>query len=501
MPTMYDQLTIQILHINTIVNTIEVSIVYYIVLICWIAASLMRLLALRWSKKRFLLIDKTAQKFDTRSIANSALEIRLNESKAPFFVVFIPLLREQPMILEIINHFEKIVHEEGRMTVALVTTNREDIEGLDEQKLTTSDVVSQSLLKLSHISKKHIFKHYHTDGTDTCKGDQINQALKLFLAEFKCLKEQEVYVGVYDADSRPDPSTIIFLYDRIEDHFQLHKNLPPAFQQVPIYFNQMIPSWNMTRLFLNARVLHNLDFALTREFPAMQASVDYQEYSGLKSLLTAWLTHLIGHGEFIHLPILSRIGFFRAPSADTSLGYVLTFLNIPIIPIPLFDVSETPKNLWALVKQGAVWYRGVSLYWRDYHFSKTIGQPKKIRAMIMIIKVIYNNLAWSIFPLLVLISFSAALTSNSHPAHFLATIGILIYLIPNLIQMIDYPEIQLNCSNFSEVPKLGFAYRMAMICIYPFTKLYAMLGPWLYYFRILKESLGLSASYQKTERT
>lgn len=461
-------------------------------LIFWILASLGRFVTLMWSRNFFLInINGNHDLKKTDCQPNEyARKIEI------FFIILIPVLREKTLINDIIEHFTKIKYnKKDKLKIALVSTQRESIDLQENQ--TTYSIVNEALSKLP---KDHIFIHYCADGSDTCKGDQLNQALELFLSEFKEIDTNNIYVGVYDADSRPDWSIIQYLSQQINDYYEVHKSFLPAFQQIPVYFNNMNPSWNPKSIFLNARVLHNLDFALTREVPAMQASIDYYHCHGLKYYATAWLTHLIGHGEFIHFPVLEKVRFFRSPSADTSLGYVLAYLGIPIVPVPLFDVAETPHNFSMLIKQGATWYRGVSLYWRDFLFSTKIGDVNPIRATIMIIKVIYNNLAWAIFPLVVLFAFIMALVSGNQFLCYLAISGILIYLLPNMIQMIDYPNIQKHCSKFSQVPYLSLNYRIVMVFVYPLTKLFAMFGPWLHYFRKVKSLLGFNIEYQKTER-
>ncbi len=463
------------------------------VLIFWIIASLGRCVTLMWSRKNFLRLDiinnnhKLKEYYQLNKYTTNKIEL--------FFLIIIPLLKEQNLVSEIVEHFSKIKYKPNNIKIALVTTQREFVDFPENQ--TTYSIVNQAL---SNLHKEHFFIHYCADGNDTCKGDQLNQALQLFLSEFKEIETENLYIGVYDADSRPNWLILNYLDKEVNNYHEAHKTFLPAFQQMPMYFNKMIPSWNPKSIFLNARVIHNLDFALTREVPAMQASIDYHLCNGIKYYATAWLTHLIGHGEFIHFPVLKKVVFFSSPSADTSLGYVLAYLGIPIVPVPLFDVGETPNSLWMLIKQGATWYRGVSLYWRDFLFSIKIGDVNKIRALIMIAKVIYNNLAWAIFPIVVLIAFIMALLSGNQFLCYLAIIGLLIYLLPNIIEMADYPIIQLQCSEFSEVPHLPLIYRIVMVCVYPLTKLFAMLGPWLYYFRKLKSLFGFNVEYQKTER-
>lgn len=463
------------------------------VLIFWILASLGRLVTLMMWSRNFLLVDIIKGNHDLKRA-----DCQPNEYSSKievFFLIIIPLLKEQSLVIEIIEHFSKIRCNQDSIKIALVTTQREFVDV--QKNKTTYSIVNQAL---SNLPKDHFFIHYCADGNDTCKGDQINQALQLFLSEFKEIETDNIYIGVYDADSRPDWSILQYLSVKINDYYEVHKSFLPAFQQIPIYFNNMNPSWNLQSIFLNARVLHNLDFALTREVPAMQASIDYYHCHGTNYYVTAWLTHLIGHGEFIHFPVLEKVGFFRAPSADTSLGYVLAYLGIPIVPVPLFDVGETPNNLSMLIKQGATWYRGVSLYWRDFIFSTKTGNVNRIRATVMIVKVIYNNLAWAIFPLVVLFAFIMAIVSGNQLLCYFAIGGILIYLLPNIVEMADYPTIQLHCSEFSQVPYLPLRYRIIMVFVYPFTKLFAMFGPWLYFFRKFKSLLGFDIQYQKTER-
>ena len=481
------------------------TVFIYLILFLWIAASSNRLLNLCWVRRKFPFRDASLNglREPDELLGNSASAYksnsicRMRESDAPIFLVLIPLLREQELVSEIVEYFETISYAKKYLFVVFVTTIREQQVNLN--KPTTAELIEKELSKNDCLSRSH-FKHYSTDGSDRCKGDQLNQALDSFFEENPDIDCSKLYVGVYDADSRPDPLVLRYLANYISNFLLMHGSYPPVFQQIPIYFRNVSQDWNLKSIFTNSRALHNLDFAMTREIPAMQASVDYASRSNWRAFTTAWLIHLIGHGEFIYFPVLHKVGRFRSPSADTSLGYVLSYLGFPIIPVPLFDVSDTPKELRTLVTQGATWYRGVSLYWRDLMFSRTVGTVNVAKSIVMIVKVIYNNLAWSTFPIFILFVVFLAILSDDTSLRFLACFSLLYYLLPNFVQIAEYPLIRKRVSEYCYLSKLSFSYRVVLLLAYPCVKVFSTLGPWLHFLRQLKSLLGFNVSYQKTER-
>ncbi|MDP2762932.1 MAG: hypothetical protein Q8O27_00215 [Enterobacteriaceae bacterium] len=69
-------------------------------------------------------------------------------------------------------------------------------------------------------------------------------------------------------------------------------------------------------------------------------------------LLCIRFIHGIGHGEFFHYRLLKKLGYFQPPNGDTDYGYSLSYISEDFLPLPIFDISETPERPQILIKRG-----------------------------------------------------------------------------------------------------------------------------------------------------
>src|SRR5262249_55604194 len=138
------------------------------------------------------------------------------------FVILVPLLREQPVIAKLVERLAALQYSWELLRIVLITTEREK----SDQVLTTVDILAEVLRK---IRDRRFFHVHCDDGTDTCKADQLNFALHRL--GLHGVRREDLFVGVYDADSSPDPRILRYLA------WQIHQDKnAKAFQQVPLYF-------------------------------------------------------------------------------------------------------------------------------------------------------------------------------------------------------------------------------------------------------------------------
>ena len=178
--------------------------------------------------------------------------------------------------------------------------------------------------------------------------------------------------------------------------------------------------------YLRARPFYNLRFCLFREIPGFYRSVgvNLSKFSLIRAILSS-PNHFLGHGEFVRVRTLRKVGnSFPPPSADTSLGTVLSFHGYSIVPLSTFDVGETPDSIKMFIQQGITWYAGCALYHRDFKIAIENGVRLELRHFSMFFKRWLENMIWCIGPILMLLTVCWATWRSSQDLLILCAFGV-----------------------------------------------------------------------------
>jgi cellulose synthase/poly-beta-1,6-N-acetylglucosamine synthase-like glycosyltransferase len=206
---------------------------------------------------------------------------------------------------------------------------------------TTKDVV------LNHLSKwnpRCQIVHLHYPKTSGNKAKQMNFALATLKKTGVLRPDEATYVGVYDADSAPDPYTLRVLSTYARE------NRPVAFQQYPIYLRNC---GKLSRLMRNEAILQTAH-SVCVEYPR-QRRVNSAIQAGRNAGPT--FTYCIGHGVFFRSDWILEVGFPEtAPVEDLPLGFMLSLGKKQIWTLPLFDVCTVPSSTNAFIRQTATWF-------------------------------------------------------------------------------------------------------------------------------------------------
>lgn len=386
------------------------------------------------------------------------------------FVILIPLLRETAIVGKLLRRMALM--DRGAATevrFVFITTSREgDGPG------TTADALRGELRRYDG----HEFTHLHCDtGTDNCKADQLNFALhRIGLAGARA---RDVFIGVYDADSSPDPRTLSHIAARVHAIPDLK-----AIQQVPLYFQNVGSASGLRELYLLTRPFHNALFALTVEVPGMrrQPAVFARPKGSPRRNFDGWLSHGLGHGQFFRLDVLTELGGFRPPSCDTQFGHALAMCGIPIYAHPLLDVGQTPDSIKVLIRQGVVWFNSMNTCWLTRRYVAKAGFEGFLNtaAWVMISRLMHSNLAWAVYPVVFL---AAMIWCLGTAQWFLAAYGVLAwatYLIPLAMILSRFDLWTKLCGRFEPIVAPSTATRIGIIIMFGVEKLGSCISPLLW---------------------
>lgn len=306
---------------------------------------------------------------------------------SPAITILVPVLRERSLAGHLASLAVSLADEGGeRCRVVVVGTRRE--RAMEGQ--TTLDLVASALAAREGAAGARRVLLFEADGSDRCKADQMMQALAALEAD-GALQSNDAWIGVYDADSSPEPGTLTELLSRIRH--QPHR----AYQQPPLYilgWDAVLGSrtgWLEKALLLGRAVYSHLF--------AYKESLGYL-LSGTP--LDTRLNHFTGHGYFIRMDLWRQIGGFQAPSCDTTLGYRVSLAGEAIGLLWHRDRSQIPARLSDFVSQTVVWFNGCQLYGRELRHAGATStrECSRIRTALRIAGVAFRNASWAYLPYL-----------------------------------------------------------------------------------------------------
>ena len=397
------------------------------------------------------------------------------QSPAANIVILLPMYQEKRMAQEALAHFANLNYPKNQFHLVVITTAREDVVGGEN----TTSVVGAILNKIK-LENAHLFE---ADGTDFCKADQLNQALSWLGRSKPAWWTHDTIVGVYDADSRPEHTSLLDVAAIEGRHPGIN-----LFQQPSLYltnFYDMPPS--IWRKILQSRPLYNLRFCLCRELPGFFRSVRCLQYNSFGfSLIARSPNHLLGHGEFIRRRTLEEIGGFPPPSGDTSLGTVLSFKGEAVYPLSTFDLGESPNKIGMLAFQGANWYAGCAHYMRDLRLALNSGCKLSAVHFVMCFKRWLENMIWCVGPILWLLSLLFSIGADQKVQALLCVLVFMLHGVSLILVAFAASKFlgSLEVEALRRKPRL--VDLLYVVPFYPLMLIIACSGPLLFYWHRLR---------------
>jgi hypothetical protein len=407
------------------------------------------------------------------------------------FIILLPLLREQAIVAKLVRRMEALdLASVADARFVFITTSREG-----KGKGSTAEILDNVLREQPHPQFIHL--HCNT-GCDRHKADQLNYALKQLGLEGST--DETLFIGVYDADSSPDPRTLSYVAWAVEQTPSLR-----AIQQVPFYFQNVRDPKNMRELYLMTRPLHNVLFAFTIEVPCMrrQAELFSRPATSVKRTVNGWLSHGLGHGEFFRMDTITNHGGFQLPSCDTQFGHALAFCGVPIHPHPMLDVGQTPEAIQVLMKQGIVWFNSMNTFWRTKRMVDRLAAHNysRVGAWAMMARLIHSNIAWALYPLVFLVELGWTLTSGRYRLAGYGLLSWAVYLAPVAMILGHYDLWRRICAPFQPIRSLSLKTKIGILLMFGVEKLGSCVSPWLWCVYAEQKFLrGTQIELQKTER-
>lgn len=389
--------------------------------------------------------------------------------QGPQIMVLLPLLREQTILKEMLNHFLKISYPNSKIKIFLITTERENKEKEENayrvKKLykdlhngkTLEEIMENHLgllpgeilkelltdFKKNNLSLKDV-KDFYNDYPTTIelakklilelptdqqglieivhypytKGEmahQLNYCVNYIKEKFVKGNRKNFYISVYNADSKPNLDTFITLGHNALKEKERHGIFPEAFQQISAYCHNYQEYDNSLRgLLLKASSIIQTRWGLGKEIPMLIKQTKFWDKHPDKKLnllekIFEPPAYCVGHGMCIRLDTLLDVGLFPTEVLieDLTLGYYLTLNKIAIRPIPTLENVENPDTISMLIKQKASWFWGMIGYPSCLKYvSQKVKNKDNLRTFLTTIKALKRDaLAW-LLGSIILLTFS-----------------------------------------------------------------------------------------------
>ncbi len=276
----------------------------------------------------------------------------------PEIILLIPMYEEAEVASSCVYHMHKFSYPKNKLKMVYITTQK---EGPLEANDTANTL--KNAIRLSGDDRMELI---HFPQLNRYRADQMNYVLRNLS---KQICADSTYIGVYNADSRPDPDSLMQLgADYVRSRTQNGEG-PDAYQQPLRYVvSPRKTTWH----------------------PVMATAAAIQTFWTFAKYLPGFLDEQInnrpwwriikyapqstaGHGEFIRLDILRDIGLFPdyVYADGLLLGWTLSLHKCNIRILTRHDIAEVPSTPSELVIQHTAWFRGLgNVYSVVKHLSK-----------------------------------------------------------------------------------------------------------------------------------
>ncbi|MEU5776661.1 hypothetical protein ABZ819_25615 [Streptomyces venezuelae] len=329
--------------------------------------------------------------------------------EAPHVALLIPALREQDLLAEVVGATARLDYPPELLHIVVITTEREERERQERvaelpdlarrllaapddatagaqlsgivpssrardaaarvraaadpaQALhdevadapTTRDVAAALLPDVAALHPKTALYHLHYDEPAGAKSSQLVYAVeqlgRLLPAD---ADPSRTYVGVYDADSQPDRTTLRHLAHATDRARRAGQPLPTLVQQLPLQLRRPHAArGGLTDLTLRAHAVADLRRRMGIEAHRLRTRVRLRALrlpDGLRTVLDP-VVYGIGAGLFVRHDRLVAIGMYEEPVDDLLIGYKLSAAGESAVVLPVHNLVDRYARVGSLAK-------------------------------------------------------------------------------------------------------------------------------------------------------
>ncbi|MBQ3494322.1 MAG: glycosyltransferase family 2 protein [Clostridia bacterium] len=261
------------------------------------------------------------------------------------FYVLLPGLREQALVKDTIEYFNKMNYPKDKLHICIVTTQRENFEYQKKniQTQTTQDLALKIIAE-QNLNFETLNLHYPNNIGN--KASQLNYAIKQILENYQT--GDNCYFAMFDFDSRPD----LNYFDLANKSIELNKQ-PDIVQSVPFFL------YNIKEISQNPKHFVSVNFAMEQACRSGCVEI-WNLLANAKRSIALFPLYAMGASLIVKKQTLIEQDYIPEPVDDLPLGfrYFINKKRFCYLPsIVLGDLPEKPKmffNQAILIQKGNV---------------------------------------------------------------------------------------------------------------------------------------------------
>jgi cellulose synthase/poly-beta-1,6-N-acetylglucosamine synthase-like glycosyltransferase len=288
---------------------------------------------------------------------------------APVFLTLVAAYQE-PGIATTMRGLLELRYPGERARYAVVTKAEEDAAPHPAMPGSTGALCQHFIGDLPPYDAKRL-SHLVLPGPGR-KAEQLNWALRrevlTQILEGDAADPARVFVGVFDADSIPDPDTLRWIageelagrgalaYQGVTLSVANWEALGIRGRICAVQQSSIFTRVSLARLVNEVRRIRLIDRA-TAGTPGRAS----RWVRSALELLFRRSQICLGHNQFVRLDVLQALGGFPTSGAteDSTLGYMLGARGILIRAMPMIELTDLPETKEKIIRQNARWYQGV----------------------------------------------------------------------------------------------------------------------------------------------
>jgi hypothetical protein len=392
----------------------------------------------------------------------------LDDREGRHLVVIVPLLREQRLIAGTVSRMAELASGWLRASVALVTTEREHADSqlaalrlpglaaalsrgrsvarfrgvLPQDRLDAltahAGQPAARCLKAVHAAFDAMestpdmaarlaghggwpvpVRHYHLPDPAGTMAGQVNYAARRELERLgrAGIDPARVWIAVYNADSQPAPATLPAVTRLLGVH-------PDAqIIQQPAIFTRS-PGRNATA---NGTALLQSRWTLAREIPRLRRQAAHTRAAPGQARGIPPLAHCVGHGLFIRADTFIRFGGLptETMNEDLPLGYFACAAGVPIDPLPVLELADTPPAIADVIRQARQWFWSYPQYPAAARLAARYGLGSSRTRAVLTVRGLARGALWLGQSPAVAATVALPVTTRHTKAAAVATVGAL----------------------------------------------------------------------------
>jgi cellulose synthase/poly-beta-1,6-N-acetylglucosamine synthase-like glycosyltransferase len=357
---------------------------------------------------------------------------------APVFLTLVAAYQE-PGIAATLQGLLGLRYPAERARCVVITKAAEDAAPHPGMPESTGALCQQFLADLPPYEAKRL-AHLVLPGTGR-KAEQLNWGLQpealAQILEGDAADPSRVFVGVFDADSIPDPDTLRWIageelagrgalvYQGVTVSLANWGALGVRGRICAIQQSSIFTRVSLARLINEVRRIRVID-RVTLGIPGWAAAWvrTALEFCFRRSQIC------LGHHQFVRLDVLQSLGGFPTGGAteDSTLGYMLGARGILIRAMPMIELTDLPETREKIIRQNARWYQGVlddvGYLWAAWRAAPTaFNLAQLVRHVVN--KVVEWPVAAFVYPAMGYLGWHFAYAyRQEHPALFLVAVAV-----------------------------------------------------------------------------